>query len=130
MTPTASQIAFSLDKGRRVREGEYLACCPAHQDKSPSLSISEKSDRTLVHCFSGCPQGDVIDALRSMGLWQEPQPRDPQRPRKLSQGDIDYMGTFVLMYRAELQQGFQATSKEHQQYARFLKRLNQGGVGL
>jgi CHC2 zinc finger len=35
--------------------GHYKALCPAHADRSPSLSICEGDDgRVLLHCFSGC----------------------------------------------------------------------------
>lgn len=44
--------------------------CPAHEDSSPSLSVSETRDgRVLVHCFAGCDQMAVIDALKRLGLW-------------------------------------------------------------
>ena len=46
--------------------------CPAHEDRTPSCSVSEDANgRVLVHCFSGCRQDDVIQALRSLGLWPE-----------------------------------------------------------
>ena len=66
---TAQQIAHELH-GRRSGAG-WTAKCPAHEDKNPSLSITEKDGRLLVHCFSGCPQTDVIEALRKLGLWPE-----------------------------------------------------------
>lgn len=35
--------------------GRWVARCPAHQDRSPSLSVSEGDDgRVLMHCFAGC----------------------------------------------------------------------------
>jgi hypothetical protein len=69
---TAEHIAQVL-RGRR-RGNRYMVPCPAHDDRSPSLSISERDGRVLVHCFAGCSQADVIAALRSRGLWPE---RDP-----------------------------------------------------
>ena len=53
-------------------------CCPAHQDSTPSLSVTETRDgRILLHCFAGCRQLDVIDALRKLGLWgNSPLTRD------------------------------------------------------
>lgn len=46
------------------------APCPAHEDRSPSLSLSETRDgRVLVYCHAGCGQDAVIDALRKLGLW-------------------------------------------------------------
>jgi 5S rRNA maturation endonuclease (ribonuclease M5) len=44
--------------------GNYLSCCPAHEDSTPSLSISEGSDgRVLVNCFSGCAPEEVCASL-------------------------------------------------------------------
>lgn len=47
-----------------------MARCPAHDDSTPSLSISEAPDgKLLVHCHAGCSQAAVIDALRAANLW-------------------------------------------------------------
>ena len=55
----------------------YMALCPAHKDKNPSLSITEKAGKVLVKCHAGCEQRDVIAALRERGLWQ-PEPKESQ----------------------------------------------------
>jgi hypothetical protein len=53
-----------LEKVRRTGPGRWIACCPAHDDKTPSLSIRELGDgRTLVHCFGGCAVADVLAAV-------------------------------------------------------------------
>ena len=36
---SAEEIAHRLEQPQRTKDG-WLACCPAHPDKSPSLSIS------------------------------------------------------------------------------------------
>lgn len=42
----------------------WMAKCPAHKDKSPSLGISFGADgRVLVHCFAGCEANDVLAAV-------------------------------------------------------------------
>ncbi len=65
---TAEALASSLD-GRRVGAG-WLARCPAHDDRNPSLSISASSDgRVLLYCHTGCSQERVIWALKELGLW-------------------------------------------------------------
>jgi len=46
-----------------------MARCPAHDDRNPSLSISQSDGRVLVHCHAGCSQQAVIEALRRKGLW-------------------------------------------------------------
>jgi putative DNA primase/helicase len=59
---------------RRSGEG-YLARCPAHDDHSPSLSISEGDDgRILLHCWAGCETHEVVAALglRWCDLFPEP----------------------------------------------------------
>lgn len=72
--PTAAEIADGLD-AKQVGDNRWMARCPAHDDRSPSLSIRESTQgKVLVHCFSGCPNEAVIDALRSMGLWQREDP--------------------------------------------------------
>jgi hypothetical protein len=48
-----------------------VARCPAHEDRSPSLSIRDGASTVLVHCHAGCTQDDVITALRGQGLWPE-----------------------------------------------------------
>ncbi|MEP7362283.1 MAG: hypothetical protein ABI972_03440 [Acidobacteriota bacterium] len=66
----AREIALSL--GGRKRGRGYVACCVAHEDNTPSLSITDTPDgRLLVHCFAGCSQDAVIAALRARGLWPE-----------------------------------------------------------
>jgi putative DNA primase/helicase len=47
-----------------------MACCPAHNDREPSLSITDAKDgNVLVRCHAGCDQRDVIAALRMRGVW-------------------------------------------------------------
>lgn len=69
MNITAEMIAYGLDNSRRTGTDKYVACCPAHDDNSPSLAIKQDGDNVLVHCFSGCTQHDVIDSLKSQHLW-------------------------------------------------------------
>ena len=42
----------------------WMAKCPAHLDRSPSLSIRGLDDgRVLIHCFAGCPTQHVLQAI-------------------------------------------------------------------
>jgi hypothetical protein len=55
-----------LDRVQQRAQGRWIARCPAHPDRSPSLSIRELDDgRVLLHCFAGC---EVADVLGAMGL--------------------------------------------------------------
>lgn len=57
-----------LDKVRKNGDG-YIARCIAHDDRNPSMSIRQEGDMLLFHCHAGCSQEDIIDVLRSQGLW-------------------------------------------------------------
>ena len=68
--PAAAEIARAL-KARRSGGG-WMAACVAHEDRTPSLSIRDGDNgKPLIHCFGGCSQDVVIDALRKRGLWHD-----------------------------------------------------------
>ena len=53
-----------LEKVKRTGSGTFLARCPAHADRGPSLSIRELDDgRILIHCFAGCVAHEILDAV-------------------------------------------------------------------
>jgi hypothetical protein len=53
-----------LQRVKRTGAGRWIACCPAHEDEHPSLSIRELEDGlVLVHCFAGCGTADVVAAV-------------------------------------------------------------------
>lgn len=60
-------VAKLLDRLARVKPtgpGRWIAKCPAHEDRSPSLSIRALDDgRVLVNCFAGCGAIAVLEAL-------------------------------------------------------------------
>jgi hypothetical protein len=59
----------ALDQRDRAPRGpahKFTALCPAHEDRSPSLSVCEGIDRRAVlHCFAGCETDTII---RELGL--------------------------------------------------------------
>ena len=62
MTP-AENLIQRLAKVRG-RNGSWTACCPAHDDKGPSLAVRELPDgRVLVHCFAGCETESVLGSV-------------------------------------------------------------------
>ncbi len=59
-------LLAGLNKVQPKGEGRWMACCPAHDDKSPSLAIREMPDgRILLKCFAGC---DAIDVVHAVGM--------------------------------------------------------------
>jgi len=69
----AEKIARHLH-GRKMPSG-WIARCPAHDDRNPSLGLRDRDGKVLVHCYAGCPQRAVVEALQVRGLWPEPEPR-------------------------------------------------------
>ncbi len=62
-----TEIISRLSKVKRTGNGKYIACCPVHSDRSPSLAITEKPDKMiLLHCF-GCGAGGV-DICNALGI--------------------------------------------------------------
>lgn len=100
---TVEHLAAVLG-ARRCGKG-WIAQCPGHKDKRPSLSISERDGKLLVHCFAGCTQDAVIDALHCMGLWPERQRKawtaaDRAAWRKQRKYMEKYLPTALLWRRA------------------------------
>ena len=56
---------LSATGGKPRRSGsQWMARCPAHSDRRPSLSLRTTDDGVvLLHCFAGCATGDVLSAL-------------------------------------------------------------------
>ena len=52
-----------VQKLKKMGDGKWLACCPAHDDKTPSLAIKLADERILIHCFAGCDVSGIVDAL-------------------------------------------------------------------
>jgi hypothetical protein len=52
-----------VHKLKKMGDSKWLACCPAHDDKSPSLAIKLADDRILIHCFAGCDVSAIVGAL-------------------------------------------------------------------
>jgi len=53
-----------LNKAKRTGKDSWIACCPAHQDKNPSMTIKEVQEgMLLVHCFAGCSITDIVGAI-------------------------------------------------------------------
>ncbi len=53
-----------IEKTKAKKHGsQYLGHCPAHDDKSPSLSIKQDGEKILLHCHAGCAYEDIASAL-------------------------------------------------------------------
>lgn len=57
-------VLSRLESVRRTGNETWLARCPAHADKRPSLSLRDTDNgAVLIHCFAGCTVHEVVGAL-------------------------------------------------------------------
>jgi len=85
MNPIENTLS-RLDKPRQRQPGQWSARCPAHPDKSPSLSVRETPDgAVLLHCFGGCETAEIV---ASMGLELSdlfpPRDKPTSAPKKIA----------------------------------------------
>jgi len=85
------KILERLDGVRTTGNSTWIARCPAHDDKNPSMTLREADDgRVLMHCFSGCPVEHIV---ASVGLEMTdlfPDSRETHKPvsRPLPAADV------------------------------------------
>jgi hypothetical protein len=113
----AERLLSRLDRVKRTGTGQWLACCPAHADRSPSLSVKETDDgRLLLHCFAGCGPIEVLIAagLRFADLY--PEPLSPQKPIRRPYPSADVLEAvasdcfFVAVTAAHIAEGGEVTA--------------------
>ena len=86
---TARKICES--RGGKWSGTRGMACCPAHDDRTPSLGVSLGRQAILFHCFAGCDQQSVLTALGQEGfeapalssasaITNEPEPTSSRKP--------------------------------------------------
>lgn len=55
------ELVNSRVKLKKAGSDNYMACCPFHQEKSPSFTVSRK--KQFYHCFGCATHGNAIDFL-------------------------------------------------------------------
>jgi putative DNA primase/helicase len=79
-------VLSRLDKVKKNDRG-WMASCPAHDDRNPSLSLTIAPDgKVLLYCHAGCEPPDICSA---MGLsMQDLFPDQPKPEPRRSKGQI------------------------------------------
>jgi hypothetical protein len=120
-----------LDKVRRTGAGRWIARCPAHDDRTPSLSIRELDDgRVLLHCFAGCSAADVLSAvgLELSDLFPEPiGDRKPER-RPFSAADalrcLGFEATLIYLAALDIRAGKTLSDEDIERLGVAVGRIN------
>ena len=97
----AREITAAL--GGRWANGQGIARCPTHKDRSPSLAIKDgKHGNVLLHCFAGCTFAELADELKRLGLIED-RPRRPQpRWSKAARKEMQRVAEIERADKAEL----------------------------
>jgi hypothetical protein len=80
-------LATRLGGKIKLKSGGYLARCPAHNDKNPSLTLMEVDGKILWHCKVGCTQKAVGEKIKPL-LEEEDKPRDWKLIKRWEYTDI------------------------------------------
>lgn len=92
----ALALLEALPRARALSSGGWQACCPAHEDRMPSLSWDVGRDgQVLLTCHAGCATEDVVAAmgLAMADLFpprEEPYPPLPRTPVATVVGSTEY----------------------------------------
>lgn len=105
----------------------WMACCPAHPDKSPSMSVKEGDDgRVLAYCFGGCSIEDIVAAV---GLEMEDLFPASDRPRRRpllgpngERVDFQQERAVIMVWSSTNRRG-EATSADNKRYETAIARL-------
>ena len=102
------------------RNGRWTACCPAHEDRSPSLAVTETDDgRILLKCFGGCSVQAIVGAIGMDMTDLFPDSNDHYKPKvknafyatdllKL----IEFESTIVIIAANDLANGKQLSDND------------------
>jgi hypothetical protein len=100
--------------------GHWTACCPAHEDRSPSLAVTETDDgRILLKCFGGCSVQAIVGAIGMDMTDLFPDSNDHYKPKvknafyatdllKL----IEFESTIVIIAANDLANGKQLSDND------------------
>lgn len=90
----ASRLSGSGKSKSRRSGGQWEAPCPSHDDRTPSLRLTNKDGKLLWHCLAGCTSDEVRQALEGILGGEEPPPH-AQRHEKEREKVEDHRRTVI-----------------------------------
>ena len=103
--PTQELIDLVGALGGTWSGASALCRCPAHNDRTPSLSLRQGDHGFLVYCYAGCDSGQVLRALRQIvpkrshtsPAWQDAPTRSSNIARIWNEG-LEIKGSLAESY--------------------------------
>lgn len=130
----ADNLLSRLEKVRATGNGTWIACCPAHADKNPSLTVRELEDeRVLVHCFAECSVAEILQAvgLEFDALFPE-KPLEHAKPLRKPFPAADVLealsteSRIVAVAAGNVRQGVALTDADHERLFLAAARIEEG----
>ena len=126
----ADKIITRLEGVRSAGKDRWIARCPAHDDKSPSLAIREVDDRVLIHCFAGCSAQEIVSEVGLDLSDLFPESREFHKPlsRPFPASDIlrciSFESLYLKMCVLHLRDGKPLTDNDYQRLDLADKRIS------
>lgn len=115
-------ILPQLNQARSTGSNKWMACCPAHEDKSPSFSLRLAEDgRILMHCFSGCSINEICDSLHVEPQWLFPIEGHFQPVRQPVNIPLEDK-FFIECCKAAIRKGKTLTTQDKQRYMQAIRK--------
>ncbi len=88
---SAEALLSKLRGVRATGTNRWIACCPGHEDRNPSLSITVTSTGvTLLNCFAQCGAADVLAAVGlDFADLYPPKSWEPGKPPRRERSTFD-----------------------------------------
>ena len=127
-------VAFvnKLQKVKSVGRDSWQACCPAHDDKNPSLKIDLKGEKILIKCWSGCDTESILgavgmdfdDIFPDRPIYQRSSGRQPMLSSADALRIVKYEAMVIWMYGQDLKKNKTPSDEDHQRFVLAVSRVN------
>lgn len=135
-----------LQKVKPNGKHRWMACCPAHADRTPSLSITEQQNGKIsVKCFAGCSGEEIMNAIdMSLAMlypdWNQhtlyvehPSYETTMKKKQVSQAQkqIDFDLLFIDLYKNQVKnKDPNLTQEDHSKARAAFARLKKAGIEI
>lgn len=133
MTTPIELILERLEMVRERQPGQWSARCPAHGDRTPSLSVREApSGAVLMNCFAGCSIERIAFSLNlQLSELFPPRERGGREPRRIArvltaEQALEILVaeiTFAAVLASNMARGLTLTESDHQRLISCAARL-------
>lgn len=122
-----------LQKVKRTSNSSWMACCPAHDDRNPSLAIKDADGKVLLKCMAGCTASDILGSL-GMDFADIMPPSQPVQhkvvppPQRIYATDalkaIQFEARIVMLAAYDLSKGAVMADKDLARLSTAMERIN------